>query len=583
MAIELTEEDKLWCKQNHIPIKQFQKVRELFNGDDTEHKFKELFIQGNNEGNGEAKQETKQEEQPRENISFEEWQIKLNEKYQNLINVSNEELPGLWPSLEFELSVRDILNIKDCTLPFAGILLGPPGAKKTLGLQLFRKIPNTFYTDNFSARSFVSHSTTVKKEQLPDIDMLPKIKDKFFLTPELAPIFGKKDEELMEILSIITRILDGHGFESDTGAHGHRGYPIDIMFTWVGAAVDIPYKVHKFLGARGAKLYFYRLPLITKSDEEYMDEMTEDDFDIRTKRTQDALIDYLDIFNRCPNGIKEKNLIKIQWNGGKDDKESLRVILKLAKLLAHFRAVVSTWGKDKDEDYEHAFATIEDPTRAMIQLRNLARGHALSQGRNYITTEDMKIIIETVFSTASLARVRIFELLLESEGKLTTSRIVESLNISDDTARRTMTELQAIGLVDIQEVQGSHGGEPQKQIELVNQFRWFLSKEFKILNDSHSARKNSVFDEQKNHNYSMSILLNSVLPRTGTHYTFMSGGKLEEYDSRNNEQEEIIPIQIQNSPKIECPSCGEIDYPYYIKRHNGCERQTPKEEREYIK
>jgi hypothetical protein len=81
----------------------------------------------------------------------------------------------------------------------------------------------------------------------------------------------------------------------------------------------------------------------------------------------------------------------------------------------------------------------------------------------------------------------------------------------------------------------------------------------------------------------MSILLNSVLPRTGTHYTFMSGGKLEEYDSRNNEQEEIIPIQIQNSPKIECPSCGEIDYPYYIKRHNGCERQTPKEEREYIK
>ena len=43
----------------------------------------------------------------------------------------------------------------------------------------------------------------------------------------------------------MTRILDGHGYESDTGAHGHRGYNEKMMFTWIGAAVDIPYKVHK--------------------------------------------------------------------------------------------------------------------------------------------------------------------------------------------------------------------------------------------------------------------------------------------------------------------------------------------------
>jgi predicted DNA-binding transcriptional regulator len=76
----------------------------------------------------------------------------------------------------------------------------------------------------------------------------------------------------------------------------------------------------------------------------------------------------------------------------------------------------------------------------------LARGHASSQGRNYITMDDLPIVIHTVFSTASLARVRVFELLLEFKGEITTSEIVESLNISDDIARRTMTELQAIGL-----------------------------------------------------------------------------------------------------------------------------------------
>ena len=77
--------------------------------------------------------------------------------------------------------------------------------------------------------------------------MLPKIKDKLFLTPELSPTFAKKDEELVELLGIMIRILDGKGYESDTGAQGHRGYKGEFMFVWIGAAVEISKKVHKYL------------------------------------------------------------------------------------------------------------------------------------------------------------------------------------------------------------------------------------------------------------------------------------------------------------------------------------------------
>ena len=38
---------------------------------------------------------------------------------------------------------------------------------------------------------------------------------------------------------------------------GHRGYDDEIMFTWLGTIVDIPYKVHKLLGTLGPKLYFF--------------------------------------------------------------------------------------------------------------------------------------------------------------------------------------------------------------------------------------------------------------------------------------------------------------------------------------
>ena len=77
----------------------------------------------------------------------------------------------------------------------------------------------------------MSHSTSVSPEELEQIDMLPKLRGKIFLTPELSPMFTKEDEDLTQLLGIVTRIADGSGYSSDSGAHGHRGYSEDIMFT----------------------------------------------------------------------------------------------------------------------------------------------------------------------------------------------------------------------------------------------------------------------------------------------------------------------------------------------------------------
>lgn len=67
--------------------------------------------------------------------SFDDWKNKLIQKYENLYNVVQSNLPNLWHSLEFELSVLKILNIKDCTLPFGGIVLGRPSSLKTAGID----------------------------------------------------------------------------------------------------------------------------------------------------------------------------------------------------------------------------------------------------------------------------------------------------------------------------------------------------------------------------------------------------------------------------------------------------------------
>lgn len=59
--------------------------------------------------------------------------------------------------------------------------------------------------------------------------------------------------------------------------------------------------------------------------------------------------------------------------------------------------------------------------RVITHLRNLARGAALTRGRNYVTVGDIPLIIKVVLSTASMERVRLLDLLLIAGGQLSTS------------------------------------------------------------------------------------------------------------------------------------------------------------------
>ena len=95
------------------------------------------------------------------------------------------------------------------------------------------------------------------KKQLRKIDLLPKLQNRLFLTPELAPVFTANEDELRKSLGIITRILDGHGLETDSGAQGHRKYG-KTFFVWIGAGVEIPFRVWQLLGTLGHKIYFLR-------------------------------------------------------------------------------------------------------------------------------------------------------------------------------------------------------------------------------------------------------------------------------------------------------------------------------------
>jgi hypothetical protein len=191
-------------------------------------------------------------------LIFEQWSNTLNEKRQKLNDKVNEYFPEILLELDFILSIKTILNIEDITLPFMGIVFAVPSSMKTKVIEILRKWPYSYFTDKFTPKSFVSHSATVPKDKLKDVDLLPRIKDKILLTPELSPLFTGKDEDIKEQFGIITRLLDGNGLETESGVHGKRGYYGNYMFTWIGAAVDIPPSVYKFLSTIGFKIDSHR-------------------------------------------------------------------------------------------------------------------------------------------------------------------------------------------------------------------------------------------------------------------------------------------------------------------------------------
>ena len=140
------------------------------------------------------------------------------------------------------------------------------------------------------------------------------------------------------------------------------------------------------------------------------------------------------------------------------------LIIKLADLLGPLRGVAQTWETrgTQGSDYGYTIPIVEDPSRATTQLYSLARGHALAYGRNYVTRDDLRIIVKVVLSTGPVERVRILDKLLSHKtdgGYLDTGQLSGSLNISKPTALRTMTELAILGLVDVSPALGTEDNE----------------------------------------------------------------------------------------------------------------------------
>jgi len=378
---------------------------------------------------------------------------------------------------EIAISVLCQLLIDDISNPFGLVFVGMPSSGKTITLNFFSELTDLVYTtDNFSPASFVSHASNVKKEQLDKIDLLPKIRNKVLIVRDLAPILGKRDDDLLTCMGILTRVFDGEGLQIDSGLHGQRGYNGDYLFMFLAASTPIAPKVWKVMGNFGSRLFFFYVDTPDKSPQVLADQLTSQ-FSVKDKEKE------------CRAKTKEFVLTLwdrtdgIFWDRAADNKAILEELALLAHLVACLRGTINVWKDGQgDESYNHSIPQIEKPDRINQSFYNLARGHAVACGRTAINDEDLSIVIKVALGSASLDRIKAFNLLIKSDGVLTTEQVIHGLKCSRPTAISLMEKMEHLNLVNEVPATNHAVGRSEKVVRVTERFLWFVGTRFKELN-----------------------------------------------------------------------------------------------------
>ena len=404
----------------------------------------------------------KQVPQPNQRVNFELWH-----------NAIMDNFPDLAFAAEVSLSIIAQLLINDITNPFALVLVDVPSSGKTITINFFDGIESlTYSTDKFSPSAFLSSAANVAKEKLGQIDMLPRIRYKMFLIRDFATIFAKREEDLNEILGLLTRVLDGEGLSLDSGVHGQREYRGDFLFMMLAASTPIPPRVSKMMGNLGSRLFFLNMHTRNKTDGELISQLarsTAKEKELVCKSiTKDLLYT---LWSTYPQGV--------DWDRTKDDPKLIQVIVHCANLLARLRGVINVW-RDRSSDgqeYDFTVPVVEKPDRILQAFYNLARGHAMAQGRTQIDLSDLKPVIEICFDSATSIRSKLFRALIDHKGSMATSEVMATLNCSRPTALKEMTALEVLGVCNLTTGLSTGVGEPEKLTSVIADFDWFFGEE----------------------------------------------------------------------------------------------------------
>ncbi len=359
--------------------------------------------------------------------------IQLKERWNEVIGADK------WLYMEACLSAVCTLFLKDNKNPLGLIIIGPSAGSKSTILNMFKYLPNnlTHHTDKFTPASFLTQATNVSQDKLESIDLIRKLPNRILLVPDLVSMFGKKEQEVRESLSILTRVMDGDGLSNDGGVQGHREFNEECVFVMLGAVVKIVPAIWRIVSEMGTRLLFIRMDRLN---------IHESQTDILIKQINNSK-NYRDneqqLKEMTDDLIKDKieryGIRQGEWNKEHDEFVT-RMISLISELISKLRVT---------EDNDIGLEQNETPYRVLSQLINLMQGRAILYDRDYIVEDDLSLALAVALSSVDVVRGQITRVAIGHYPEyLKLKDFVYHTNFMQTKLRQELSILTQIGILE---------------------------------------------------------------------------------------------------------------------------------------
>lgn len=387
----------------------------------------------------------------------------MNTFIQNMVNKIRQDLPTelevtVHKRTQTPLSIKDVLKavsylgenrhfviisilavytstFLDRNDPIWLMIVGNPSSNKTTLVDLLKNLPDVFRLDTMTSNPF---SSGQRDKENPK-DLLPLLDGKCFVIKEYGTLFGRSDEMVKQLISDLVAIYDGE-YSKHSPTRGTVRY--NSLFSHIGCVTPMSLSSRqRYMNAVGARFIFLRLPALEQAERE---ENLAKVWDKSPRRSKSQITD---VITQYCYQLKEsvKNGLTIEFPD-----EVKNRINKYALLTARARGIViSERTSFQDEDgkkLNHSEVTdiqVEEPFRALKQLKKFAEALAIVNGSSVVGEDELEIVRLVTLSSMPVRRAEVLRV-FESDTHFTAKQAADHLEKNYKTVKRNFDELVAL-------------------------------------------------------------------------------------------------------------------------------------------
>lgn len=328
-----------------------------------------------------------------------------------------------------------ISQFVDKKTPLWLMFVGVPSSAKTEVARMIGKAEWVFFLDALTENAFISGGRGDTD------DLLPLLDETCLIIKDFTTTLSQREEAVRKILGDLTSIYDD-SFVKHSPSRGTISY--HSFFSILGCVTPQALNNHqRYVSQIGPRFLYYRVQASSREE-------VEQSFDILWS-VGDVQPGFA-LAQKYVSAYVTKTVASLSKTSlQRENTDAVRYINTLARFIARARGIVITRSAefvnekgDKIQFYEPVEIQIEEPYRALQQLRVLGRSLCLILGHTSVGTRELQLLKDVAISSMPADRALLLSV-VASENKLWSAKDVsDSLGISHRTALRQLDELVSL-------------------------------------------------------------------------------------------------------------------------------------------